>query len=52
MAGPFLKAASEGIDPLLSKIDLIRRQLQICMFSSGAGDINQLQVTPLQKISE
>lgn len=47
MAGPFLKAAAQSLDVTLQAIAEIRREVQICMFASGAADLHQLQQTPL-----
>lgn len=47
MAGPFLKAASRSLEDTLQTIAEIQRELQICMFASGAGSIDQLRMTPL-----
>jgi isopentenyl-diphosphate delta-isomerase len=47
MAGPFLKAAVRSLDETLLTIDELRREIQVCMFASGAGDLETLQATPL-----
>jgi isopentenyl-diphosphate delta-isomerase len=47
MAGPFLKAAARSLDETLLTIDELRREIQVCMFASGAGDLETLQATPL-----
>lgn len=47
LAGPFLKAANISLEATLEAIALIRREIQICMFAAGAGDIPALQNTPL-----
>ena len=47
MAGPFLKAAARSIEDVLETIHEVRREVQICMFASGANTIQQLQKTPL-----
>lgn len=47
MAGPFLKAASRSLEDTLQTIAEVQRELQICMFASGAGRIEQLQKTTL-----
>lgn len=51
MASPFLKAAVQSIEHTIETIDDLRRQLQVCMFVSGAGTIEQLQHTRLQQIA-
>lgn len=47
MAGPFLKAAQNGTGAALQMIREVERELQICMFSAGAGSIEALQHTKL-----
>lgn len=47
MAGPFLKAANQSAETVLSTIQEITRELQVCMFAAGAGDIPTLQQTQL-----
>jgi isopentenyl-diphosphate delta-isomerase len=47
MAGPFLKAADKSLQATLETIKLIRTQIQVAMFASGAGDIDQLRQVPL-----
>jgi isopentenyl diphosphate isomerase/L-lactate dehydrogenase-like FMN-dependent dehydrogenase len=42
-----LKAASRSLEDTLQTIAEIQRELQICMFASGAGSIDQLRMTPL-----
>jgi isopentenyl-diphosphate Delta-isomerase len=43
MAGQFLKAATVSTENAVSLMELTRRQLQIAMFATGAGDIDALQ---------
>ncbi len=45
MAHPFLKAAVESYDKIISLIDVIHQQLKISMFLIGAKDISTLKVT-------
>jgi isopentenyl-diphosphate delta-isomerase len=47
MASPFLKAASRSLDDTVQTINEIRKEIQVCMFASGAGDIKQLQEVSL-----
>jgi isopentenyl-diphosphate delta-isomerase len=47
MASPFLKAASRSLDDTVQTITEIRKEIQVCMFASGAGNIKQLQQVPL-----
>jgi isopentenyl-diphosphate delta-isomerase len=42
LAGPFLKAAAESTDRAIAAIRLISRQIQVCMFASGARDVHRL----------
>jgi isopentenyl-diphosphate delta-isomerase len=49
MASLFLKAANRSLDSTIETILLIRRQIQVAMFASGVGTIEQLQSTPLLK---
>lgn len=48
MAGPFLKAANISVDATISTIQEIAREIQICMFAAGAGNIQALQQIELQ----
>lgn len=50
MASPFLKAAVNSVDRTVQTIQEIQREIQVCMFAAGAGDINALQNTSLHKI--
>lgn len=47
LAGPFLKAAVDGVDAAVEMIGELKREIQICMFAAGAGDISALQETQL-----
>lgn len=47
MAGPFLKAATKSLEDTLLTIAEVRREIQVCMFAAGAGNIAALQKTPL-----
>ncbi|MGB7114975.1 MAG: type 2 isopentenyl-diphosphate Delta-isomerase [Anaerolineales bacterium] len=49
MAEPFLKAASLSLDDTIQTIDEIKRQIQVCMFSVGAGNLDELSETTLNK---
>lgn len=42
MASPYLKAAAQSLEATLQTIDEVAREIQVCMFASGAGDIKQL----------
>jgi isopentenyl-diphosphate Delta-isomerase len=50
MAGPFLKAAATSSDATVRMIAEIKREIQVCMFSTGAGNIKALQQTPLTEV--
>ncbi|MEW5870248.1 MAG: type 2 isopentenyl-diphosphate Delta-isomerase [Chloroflexota bacterium] len=43
MASPFLKAAVRSLEDTLLTIEEVRREIQVCMFAAGAGDLKQLQ---------
>lgn len=43
MAGPYLKAAVAGVEVTIQTIQEIRREIQVCMFSCGAGDLPALR---------
>jgi len=49
MASPFLKAAAVSLEATTEVIAELDRELRIAMFAAGAGNIAQLQSTPLQK---
>jgi len=43
IASPFLRAATQGPEAVVEEIDLLVDEMRIAMFSTGAGDIAQLQ---------
>lgn len=47
MAGPFLKAAAQSVELTVQTIEEIAREIRVCMFATGAGNIEALQKTPL-----
>jgi len=47
MAGPFLKAASQSATVAIKTIEEISREIRICMFGVGAGDLATLHKTKL-----
>jgi isopentenyl-diphosphate delta-isomerase len=49
MAGPFLKAAVHSAEATVQTINEIKREIQVCMFAAGIGNITDLQKTELQK---
>lgn len=50
MASPFLKAASESVDATIEIINGIKREIQVCMFATGAAHLGQLDQFRLIKI--
>lgn len=48
MAGPFLKAAVQSLEVTIQTIQEVRREIQVCMFAAGAGNLDQLHRTPLE----
>jgi isopentenyl-diphosphate delta-isomerase len=47
MAGPFLKAAVHSVESVNRMIMQIKREIQICMFASGAANLSTLKHTTL-----
>jgi isopentenyl-diphosphate Delta-isomerase len=47
MAGPFLKAAARSHEATVQTIEELKREIQVCMFAAGAGDVKALQNIPL-----
>ncbi len=47
MAGPFLKAATISDEETREMIVEVRKELQVCMFAAGAGNLAELQRIPL-----
>jgi isopentenyl-diphosphate delta-isomerase len=47
IARPFLRLGYESSDNVYKRIEEIKRQLQICMFASGAINLDALHQTPL-----
>jgi len=50
MAGLFLKAAAQSPAATRMAIEEIRREIQVCMFATGAGNLEQLRQTALVKV--
>jgi isopentenyl-diphosphate delta-isomerase len=48
MAGYFLKAAAD-FEELMASIEEVRKEIQICMFVTGSGNLDELQNAPLLK---
>lgn len=42
MASPFLKAANRSLEKTIETINLIRREIQVCMFGCGCRNLDQL----------
>ncbi|MBE2196726.1 MAG: type 2 isopentenyl-diphosphate Delta-isomerase [Anaerolinea sp.] len=47
LAGPYLKAANQGVDAVIDLTRALTREIQIAMFMCGAKDITALQQVPL-----
>lgn len=43
MASPFLKAAARSVEDVVQTVQELRREIQVCMFAAGAGDLRSLQ---------
>ncbi|MDD5467140.1 MAG: type 2 isopentenyl-diphosphate Delta-isomerase [Anaerolineales bacterium] len=50
MAGPFLKAAAQSLELTVQTIQEVRREIQVTMFATGAGTLDQLRNTPLHEV--
>lgn len=50
LANPFLKAAAQGVEQTIAAIQDIQRQLQVCMFAVGAGNLDQLRQAELMRL--
>jgi isopentenyl-diphosphate delta-isomerase len=50
MAGPFLRSAVESLDAVNRTIRQVKREIQVCMFATGAASLSQLQETCLVEI--
>jgi len=49
MAAPFLSAAVESQEDTLQAINEIKREIQVCMFAAGIGNLAELNRTSLTK---
>jgi isopentenyl-diphosphate Delta-isomerase len=47
MASPFLKAASQSLENTIQTIELIKREIQVCMFAAGISNLEELHDYPL-----
>jgi isopentenyl-diphosphate delta-isomerase len=52
MAGPFLKAAVDSLDATIATIQEVVREIRICMFAAGVGDLSGLQNAQLEHLTE
>jgi isopentenyl-diphosphate Delta-isomerase len=43
MAGPFLKAAVTSVEDVVRTISEVQREIQVCMFATGAGNLYDLK---------
>jgi isopentenyl-diphosphate Delta-isomerase len=50
MAGPFLKAAASSVEDTILAIRDLQLELQVCMFITGAQNLNELANIQLEKI--
>src|SRR5215510_857908 len=50
MAGNFLKAAAVSTEKAIEMMKLTKRQIEVTMFATGAGNLNSLKVEKLVKI--
>jgi isopentenyl-diphosphate Delta-isomerase len=50
MAGPFLRAASKSVEDTIQLINEIQREIQVCMFASGAANLDQLRESLLTEV--
>jgi isopentenyl-diphosphate Delta-isomerase len=50
MAGPFLKAAAVSDTAALAVVEEILQEIRICMFVTGAANLDQLRKVPLTKV--
>jgi isopentenyl-diphosphate delta-isomerase len=49
MAGPFLKAASHSLEKTIELIELTRKEIQICMFATGAANLEAFTENRIQR---
>ena len=50
MAGPFLKAAASSVEDTIQAVREIQHELQVCLFITGAKDLNAFANMRLEKI--
>lgn len=51
MASPFLKAAAHSLEATVQIIQEVRREVQVCMFAAGAGNLKQLDRSRLVEVN-
>jgi isopentenyl-diphosphate Delta-isomerase len=49
MAGQFLKAAAESTESTIETIQLVKRQIEVTMFTAGAGTLEELRAGKVEK---
>ncbi|MDI6693878.1 MAG: type 2 isopentenyl-diphosphate Delta-isomerase [Anaerolineales bacterium] len=50
MASPFLKAAARSLEDVILTIQELRREIQVCMFAAGVGNLDQLAQAELIQV--
>lgn len=50
MASPFLKAAARSLEDTILTLHELQREIQVCMFAAGAGNLQALQNLPLATV--
>jgi isopentenyl-diphosphate delta-isomerase len=50
MASPFLKAAARSLEDVILTIQELRREIQVCMFAAGVGNLDQLAQAELIRV--
>jgi isopentenyl-diphosphate delta-isomerase len=50
MASPFLKAAARSLEDVILIIQELRREIQVCMFAAGVGNLDQLAQAELIRV--
>ena len=51
MASPFLKTAAISVEKTVREIELVRQQIRICMFGTGAIDLKSFDNNCIECIS-
>jgi isopentenyl-diphosphate delta-isomerase len=50
MAGPFLKSAARSLEDTVQTIEELKREIQVCMFAAGAGNIESFHKVQMIKV--